>query len=185
MHHCTTVIEEASRRTHHHSPWPVRTPETGDEARWEQPLGSTTGAASGAVVRLHACTYLGGVSRGCWGVASRPNEGDVVQDLLRKSVRQCRCHTPAEIQHTAIAIRPECLGEGLCRTDRKCICYCAIAVASRTPRGMASGGGCITEQGRGGMDAMVPLEVTDKGSGLALSLRFCSVLHGNKPLHLA
>jgi hypothetical protein len=34
-------------------------------------------------VRLRACTYLGGVSRGCWGVASRPNEGDVVQDLLR------------------------------------------------------------------------------------------------------
>jgi hypothetical protein len=28
-------------------------------------------------------------------------------------------------------------------------------------------------------------EVTDKGSGLALSLRFCSVLHGNKPQYLA
>jgi hypothetical protein len=86
-------------------------------------------------VCLRACTYLGGVSYGCWGVPSRPNEGDVVQDLLRKSVRQCRCHTPAAIQHTAIAIRPERLGEGLCRTDRKCICYCAIASPIAHPEG--------------------------------------------------
>ena len=59
IHPCTTIIEEASRRTRHHSPRPVRAPKTGNEVRWEQPLGSTTGAASGAVVRLRACTYSG------------------------------------------------------------------------------------------------------------------------------
>lgn len=82
-----------------------------------------------------------------------------------KSVRQCICHTPAEIQHTAIAIRPECLGEGLCRTDRKCIRYCAIESAVAHPRGWQRAVAAPTEQGPGGMEGMVPLG--RPGSGMS------------------